>query len=155
MSQHKHAIFTRPNGEAIDRDRCTVVIMAHYQEFDSPTTHIRFAYDRTQPVEDKPYQGTMRVDLSPTEIDIGRLKWGDCEVILGHQLARISQSSEIADILQEAQKSNRIELLDADLKTIGWIMPDRACAMHFSGPVFARSTKATAILHITALPATQ
>lgn len=155
MSQHNHAIFTRPNGEAIEKDRCTVVITAHYQEYDSPTTHIRFAYDRTQPVDDKPYQTTMRVDLSPTEIDIGRLKWGQCEVVLGHQLARISQLSETADILREAQKNNKIELLDANLKTIGWILPDRACLMHFSGPVFARSTKATAILHITALPASQ
>ena len=155
MTEHKHAIFTRPGGEAIDKDRCTVVITAHYQEFDSPTTHVRFGYDRTQPVDAKPYQTTMRVDLSPTEIDIGRLKWGECEIVLGHQLARLSPLSETADILREAQKKNKIELLNADLKTIGWIMPDRACHLHFSGPVLVRSTRATAILHITALRATE
>lgn len=154
MSDHKHSIFVKPAGDEVDQDRCTILVSAHYQEFDSPTTHIRFAYDRMQPMQDKPYQTTMRVGMVPSVVDIGRLEWGQCELVLGHQLARLSSHAENADILLQAQRENKIELLDLDGKSIGWIMPDRAWFGHFSGPIQVRTTKATAILHITALPAT-
>lgn len=153
MESNKHAIFIRPSGEAIEKDRCTINIMAHYQEYDSPTTHIRWAYDRAQPIEDKPYQGTMRVGFDKTPINIGGLQWGKCELVLGHQLVRLPTEGEFQDILRKSQADNKIELLDSNDNVVGWIMPDRACMLHFAGPLFARSTAATAILHITALPA--
>jgi hypothetical protein len=153
MESNKHSIFVRPSGEALEKDRCTINIMAHYQEYDSPTTHIRWAYDRAQPVDDKPFQGTQRVGLEKTPINIGNLQWGKCELVLGHQLAKISGEGDFQDILRKSQQENKIEIIDADDKLVGWIMPDRACAMHFIGPLFVRSTSATALLHITALPA--
>lgn len=154
MSDHKHAIFVKPAGEEVDQDRVTILLTAHYQEYDSPTTHVRIAYDRMQPMQDKPHQTSMRIGMVPSVIDIGRIAWGQCELVLGHQLAKLSPHAENGDILLEAQKKNKIELLDMDGKVIGIIMPNRAWFGHFSGPIQARSTTATAILHITALPAT-
>lgn len=104
-------------------------------------------------MEDKPYQTTMRIGMVPSIVDIGRLQWGQCELVLGHQLARLSAHSENADILLEAQKQNKIELLTMDGTVIGVIMSNRAWFGHFTGPIQARATKATAILHVTALPA--
>lgn len=153
MTQHKHSINVLPSGSPVEQDRCTVVISAHYQEWDSPTTHVRWAFDRLLPPEYKPYQNTQRVNPgAPIQVDIGGLAWGRCELVLGHQLVRVSPDNPSAAILQEAQNSNKIRITNIDGTEIGIIHPNRACVMQFSGPIFAEATGATAILHITALP---
>lgn len=147
----EHSVFVRPNGAPIEADRATVRLSVHYQEYDSPTTHLTVAYDRTVPAENKPHQIFQRVGFEPVEIDIGRLSWGSVELALMHHKAKLGKIAA-SPAVAEAQNENRILLLDAELKEIGFLLPDHASLFYFSKPIFVKSTHTTALLHVTALP---
>lgn len=139
----------------VEEDRVTVIITGHYQEYDSPTTHLKWAYDRCQPVDQKPLQATQRINpRSRALINLFHLEWGKAEVFLAHEKARISRESEQYDTLKEAQDSNVVLLYSEKGELLGELLPGRACFMRFTGPVYAESTHATAILHVTAFPDT-
>jgi hypothetical protein len=93
-----------------------------------------------------------RVNFDLVEIDLGRLKWGEVEVVLVHERAKLARNPEDAAKFKEAQDGNKILLFNSDAKEIGWISTGRCLIANFSAPVFVKVTQATALLHVTALP---
>jgi hypothetical protein len=135
-------------------DRFTVVLHAHYLEWDTgATTDVRWAYDRLTPTgKGTCTQLTLRVQPgSPTAIVIPGLDLDKCEVVLGHKMPQLSPKADLADSFAQEQRRNVIEIWDSE-KMVGIIGPDRMMFGQFKGPLFAKCTRATALLHITAAP---
>lgn len=134
-------------------DRATIVLQGNYQELNGDSKYIRYAYDRVLPSTEPPFQGPQRVNPgTPTPVYIGTCEFRKCELFLGHNVAKLSGNSGTEDLLAKAQKSNKIIITNADGVVLAEILPNRALFCHFTGPVFAHSTSATAILHVTAFP---
>lgn len=151
----KQAVFVRQSGSPVEQDRCTITITAHYQEWDPPQiTHIRHAFDYLEDPASVPHQGTIRVNVgSRVEIPLGTSEPGNCVMVLEHQLAKISKQSDAKDILQKAQESNIITLTNDDGVVLGLLLPNRSCVCHFPGKVYAQASSATALLHVSVMPA--
>lgn len=148
-------IHTKPAVQ--EQDRCTVLLTCHYQEWENPTTTAKWAYDRTLPSENVPYQRNVKVAPSAdgtnrTEIKLGDLQFGKCEIMFGHNPVKLSADSEGASLLREMQESNTIKITNSKGELVVEIGSGRASFGQFAGPLFAHSTHATAFLSITAMP---
>ena len=73
---------------------------------------------------------------------------GRYELLFGHKLPNMQGSNPI---LEEQQNLNVIQIWQ-DEKVIATIGADRMAFGQFVGPLFVSSTRATALLHITAFP---
>lgn len=148
----KQEVFIKQAGSPVQDDRATIVIMGNYQEYDADQTHIRHAFDYLQPPEAKPHMATQRVNPGkPVEVNLGMCEPGKCEVILAHNKPKVS--SDDSGLLAKAQQNNKIIITNADGAELAWILPNRATLVHFPGKIFAHTTSATALLHVTAFPA--
>lgn len=139
---------------SIQKDRATIVIRAAYQEFDPPNVASVFhAYDFLNPAPESPWQTAMRV--SPGErkaVNIGHLEWGRCMLIMATQLPKIAPGT--SEDLKKIMESNTITITNADGVVVGILRPRRATVVEYPFPVFVQSSKATALLNITAFPVT-
>jgi len=138
----------------VNQDRVTVVIRATYQEFDPPNVASVFhAYDFLNPAPESPWQTAMRV--SPGErkaVNIGHLEWGRSMLIMATQSPKIAPGT--SEDLKKAMESNTITITNADGVVVGILRPRRATVVEYPFPVFVQSSKATALLNITAFPVT-
>ena len=151
-TKRENRVFTA--GSPREDDRCTVILTVHYQEYDSPITQCRWAYDELLPADDyKPFQTSIRVNPGERKtIPIGDLTWGKTKLALGHNNVRISSGNDNSELLLEAQKSNIIRITDSDGKLVAEMMPTEVTFGKLAGPLFAEATTTTALLHITACP---
>lgn len=138
-------------------DRCTVLLTCHYQEWENPTTTTKWMYDRTLPSENVPYQRNVKISPSSdptkrTEISLGELEFGKCEIVLGHNPVKISSDAPEASVLQEMQASNTIRITNSKGELVVEISSGRVAFGQFAGPLFASATHATAFLSVTAMP---
>jgi hypothetical protein len=142
-------------------DRFTLILTCHYQEWENPTTTAKWAYDRTLPSENIPYQRSVKVSPSSdpekrTEIKIGDLEFGKCEIAFGHNPIAMSKDLSPKDpnaaILQEMQASNTIKITNSKGDLVVEIGSGRCAFGQYPGPLYAQSTKATAFLSVTAFP---
>lgn len=155
MTQHKENLFVQTAGTPINVDRCTVVITAHYQEWDpANTTHSRIAYDRTLAPECVPHQTTIRVNPGKrVQVPMGPVVAERCELLLAHDVPRMQADTLANESLKEAQKANTIKITNADGVKLGILYPNRGGIFHFGQEVWAEATHTTAILRIAAFPA--
>jgi hypothetical protein len=153
MTQRIEEQFVQSKGKPkqINDDRFTLVFQAHYLEMlTGQTTIARWAYDRLHPSQDSCSQNNIRIQPGiKTPIPIPG-DWGKFELLLAHKMPQMQ--ADVDGPLAEQQKLNVIEIWDGE-KMIAELKPDRMAFGHFKGPLFASSTRATAILHITAFPA--
>ena len=154
MPELKENVFIKQSGTPSNQDRCTVVITAHYQEWEpNNVTFTKVAYDRLLPQECLPLQTSIRVNPGQrVAVPLGDNTPGKCEVVLAHETPKVRDGA-LADILKVSQANNTIRIFNADGVEIGIIYPNRGCLMHFAGDIFVESTMATAILKVTVLPA--
>lgn len=147
--------FFKSAGTPKQQDRATVVITGHYQEYDpNTTTHCRIAYDRVLAPECVPHQTTLRVNPGKrVQIPMGEVEPGKAEFLLAHDVPKVQGDNPSRDILLKAQAANIIKISNADGVLLGTIAPNRGCAMHFAGEVWAESTHATSLLKVTVFPA--
>lgn len=144
----------RQSGTPVEDDRCTVVITGHYQEYDADTTYTRYAFDRILPPSAKPYQKSHRINPGTRiPVPLGDNTPGKCELLLGHDTVKLSRGTPGADLLAQSQESNIIKISNEAGDVVALLYPNRACMVHFAGPVFAESTTATALLNVTVFPA--
>lgn len=138
----------------VDSDRATIVIRASYQEVDPPAvTPVYHAFDFLNPASESPWQTAMRV--SPGErkaVNIGHLEWGRCMLVMATQSPKVSPDA--SEDLKKAMESNTITITNADGVVVGILRPRRATVVEYPFPVFVQSSKATALLNITAFPVT-
>jgi len=154
MSQKQQEFVVRTAGSPKNEDRFTVVLNAHYLEWDSGAmTDVRWAYDRLMPTGNGTcYQSTLRIDPGKKKkLELPEFELSRCELILGHKLPKLSSNPELESMLAEQQKNNVIEIWN-DEKMIGVIGPDRMMFGQFSGDLYASTSRTTALLHITAAP---
>lgn len=154
MSQRQQEFVTQSSGSPAHEDRFTVVLSAHYLEWDTGNaTDLRWAYDRRHPTGNGTcYQSTIRVDPGVRKpLVLPDLELGNCELMLGHKLPKFVGDPNSPGILQEQQRANVIEVWDAE-KVIGTIGPDRMMFGQFKGPLFVTTSRATALLLVTAAP---
>jgi hypothetical protein len=155
MAEHKASVFIKQAGAPVQKDRCTVVITGHYQEWDpSNTTHSRIAYDRLLEPECVPHQTALRVNPGTrTPVPYGEATPGKCELMLAHEVPKMYGDNPNSEILLQAQKDNVIKIFNANSVQLGMIYPNRGCVFHFAEPVFVEATHATALLKISVFPA--
>ena len=154
MSNKQQESVFRTVGAPKNDDRFTVVVSAHYLEFDTgATTDIRWAYDRLIPTgHGSCYQQIIRVNPGrKVEIVLPNVQTGACELLLGHKLPQLTANAELGEFLAQEQQANLIEIWNSE-KRIGVLGPDRMMFGQFDGPLFAVSTRTTTLLHITAAP---
>jgi hypothetical protein len=133
-------------------DRATVVIQAHYQEFDPPQmASLQHAFDYTNPAAAAAHMKTQKVHVSQrTPIDIGECEWGECLLILSHEAAAINKAAP--DALRLAMQSNKIILTNTEGEIVGILRHRFASVVEYPFPVFVQATNATALLSVTAYP---
>ena len=133
-------------------DRATIIIRAHYQEYESNNlTVAQHAFDFVNDEVDSAWQTSQRISPSkPTPLNLGHLDPGSCILTLSHDVPKMN--SETESILQNALKRNTIRLTNADGVLVGILRPRRAMVVEYSFPVFAQASDATALLSITAFP---
>jgi hypothetical protein len=151
MTERAEEQFVQSSGvpKKINEDRFTILVQGHYQEFETgQTTIARWAYDRLVPSENSAFQANIRVQPgTKTAIPIPM----DCskyELLLGHKAPQMLAKD---GLLADQQKLNEIEVWDGE-KMIQTVGLDRIAFGRYTGPLFVSSTRATAILHITAFP---
>lgn len=155
MAEHKENLFTQSAGTPVNADRCTVVITAHYQEWDpANTTHTRIAYDRTLAAECVPHQTSVRVNPGKrVQLPLGSVDPENCEVALAHDVPRMQADTAANESLKDAQKANIIKITNAEGVKLGMIYPNRGGVFHFGQELWAEASHTTAILRISAFPA--
>jgi hypothetical protein len=150
--QQEHVI--RSVGAPRQDDRFTFVLSAHYLEFSTgDSVDLRWAYDRLiDPKSGTCHQKTFRINPgSKTPIEIPGVDLENCDIILGHKKPMMSTSPEMAQMIEEQQSDNRIEIWCGE-KMISHLAPDRISIGQFKGPLSASCTRTTALLHLTVVP---
>jgi hypothetical protein len=134
------------------QDRATVIIRAHYQEFEpNNMTSAYHAYDFQNPHADSPFQTTMKVGPSSrVPLNIGHLDPATTLLVLSHEKAKTTKAG--GEILKEAMESNIINITNVDGLLVGKLKCRHAFVVEYPFPVFVQSTKATALLSVTAFP---
>lgn len=151
MSERIEEQFVKSKGvpKSINEDRFTMVVQGHYLDFETGSTTIsRWAYDRKHQSGLSCFQTNIKVQpgtKSPLVLPEGCEQY---ELLLGHKLPNMQSSNPI---LEEQQNLNQIQIWQGE-KVIATIGPDRMAFGQFYGPLFVSSTRATAILHLTAFP---
>jgi hypothetical protein len=151
MTERKEEQFVQTKGvpKKINEDRFTILVQGHYQEFETgQTTIARWAYDRLVPAENSAFQANIRVQpgtKTPLPLPADCSKY---ELALGHKAPQMASPDEQ---FKQQQALNQIQVWDGE-KVIQNIGLDRIAFGQYTGPLFVSSTRATAILHITAFP---
>lgn len=138
-------------GSPKNEDRFTVVLSAHFLEWDTGTaTDVRWAYDRLSPTGNGTcYQAVLRSNPGDKkEIVLPQGPISSHEILLGHKLPQLAHPDPL---LEEQQKLNVIEIWDSE-KVIALLQPNRMVFGQFKGPLYYVSTRATALLSVTAFP---
>ena len=146
----KETLQSDPKGFV--NDRATIIIKAHYQEFDPPmNTVATHSFDFVNDKADSSFQTTQKISPSKRVLlNLGHLADGSCMLVLSHDIPRISADSP--DMLKEAMQRNIITLTNEAGAVVGLLRPRRASVVEYPFPVYAVSSEATALLSITAIP---
>ena len=130
------------------QDRFTIITQAHFQELETQSTStVQWSYERFSDSKESCQQFNLRVNPG-TKVKIPVQGDKPLELLLGHKSPLMSN---VDSLFREQQEKNLIEIWD-DEKLLGWIGSDRMMFGQFKGSLYAVSTTATAILHITAFP---
>jgi hypothetical protein len=130
------------------QDRFTIVTQAHFQEWETHTAAtVQWSYERFSDSKESCQQFNLRINPgTKTKLPVQGEK--PLEMLLGHKSPAMGA---VDPMFKEQQEKNVIEIWD-DEKLLGWIGSDRMMFGQFKGSLYAVSTTATAILHITAFP---
>ena len=133
-------------------DRATLVIRAHYQEFEpSNLTSAYHAFDYVNPWAESPFQTTMKVNPSSRQpLNLGHLEPHKALLVLSHEKPKLTKDAP--DTLISAMESNTITITNADGLVVGKLRPRHAFVVEYPFPVFVQATTATALLSVTAFP---
>lgn len=144
-------ISLNPEGD-YSNDRATIVLRATFQEYETNQhTSCDHAFDYTSNASVSPYQRTIRVNPSERKLlDLGELNGKIVYMVLSHDIPRVAKEGTSA--LQEAMKSNRISITNADGVLLAIIRPRIAIAVEYPFPVYVQSDTATTLLTVTAFP---
>lgn len=151
MSERIEEQFVKTKGtpKTVKEDRFTMVVQGHYLDFETGSTTIsRWAYDRKHASGLSCFQTNIKVQPATKSPILLPEDCGRYELLFGHKLPNMQGSNAI---LEEQQNLNAIQIWQ-DEKVIATIGADRMAFGQFVGPLFVSSTRATAILHITAFP---
>lgn len=141
----------RTAGAPKEEDRFTVVLNAHYLEWDTGNTHsTKWAYDRLIPTGQGPIQMDVRVNPGKkTELTFPGYEDGKFEILVAHKLPELRLDPE--DLLSKQQRANELEVYVGD-KLVTILKPDRMIFGLSRGPIFVQPTRSTSIAVLTAYP---
>lgn len=139
-------------GKEWTNDRATVIVRAHYQEFEpSNLTSAYHAFDYVNPWAEAPFQTTMKVNPSSRlALNLGHLDPTKSLLVLSHEKAKLAKDAP--STLISAMESNTITITNADGLVVGKLRPRYAFVVEYPFPVFVQATTATALLSVTAFP---
>jgi hypothetical protein len=145
MTEEQNTNKRTPKSE----DRVTVVMQAHHQDWHvGNTTSFQWSYERFCKDQESPIQMSLRVNPgqhSQIALPGDSAKY---EIFLGHRKPIIGGSDAM---FAEQQDLNEIQIYSDDT-LIASIAADRLLLGQFHGKLTAKSTRATALLQITAFP---
>jgi hypothetical protein len=147
-----HQESVNPSQIGASGDRATFITKAVYQEYaTSRAVSVTHAYDFINEQEESAWQTIQRISPSQTQpLNLGHLDGTYPILVLSHDLPKLAPNTP--DILKNAQEANAITLTNSDGVVVGLLRAKRAMVVEYSFPVFAKSTTATTLLSITAIP---